>query len=112
MEVFILYIIFCMIVGWISSGTTLGFWSGFLFSIILTPIIGFIITLFYPSRAHRDQQDALLRQALQQKQQPEVKATPISLSDELLKLETLKEKKLVSDDEYRLMRDKLMKHHL
>lgn len=90
-----------MLVGWIASSTTLGFGSGFLISILLTPVTGFIVTLFYPSKSHRDQQTAALNKLAHQKD-------IIGMEEKLSKLESMKEKNLISESEYNLMRKQII----
>lgn len=50
MELLIVYILACIVIGLFTNTTTLGFWSGFLLSVLLSPVIGFIIFLFYPAK--------------------------------------------------------------
>lgn len=101
MEYLIIYAIFCLLVGWAASSTTLGFGSGFLLSIIFTPIIGFLITLFYPSREHRDKQTAALNKIANQKDF-------VGMEEKLSQLESMKEKNLISESEYKFMRKEIL----
>lgn len=50
MEILIIWIVGCFIIGWLADSTTLGFGSGFLLSLLLSPFLGLIITLFYPNK--------------------------------------------------------------
>ena len=45
---FILYITLCLLVGTIGAGRRIGFFSAFIFSLLLSPILGWLITLAYP----------------------------------------------------------------
>ena len=45
---FILYITICLLVGTIGAGRRIGFFSAFIFSLLLSPILGWLITLAYP----------------------------------------------------------------
>ncbi len=101
MEYLIIYAILCLLIGWVASSTTLGFGAGFLLSIIFTPIVGFIITLFYPSREHRDRQTAALTKIANQ-------TDVIGMEEKLSKLESMKEKNLITEGEYNLMRKSII----
>lgn len=105
MEFLIAYSIFCLLVGWLGSSTTLGFGSAFLLSIILTPVTGFIVCLFYPGKEHRDQKiklqqqnNDLIRQALSNK----------SVADELLKLQSLRESGVINEEEFQIQKSKIL----
>lgn len=108
MELLFLYAIACIIVGWIGSATTLGFGSAFLLSVILTPIVGFIIILFYPNKKHRDEQLKLLKN-VSANTSTEVDRMA-SLHDQLEKLESMKDKKLITEKEYEFMRKEIMQN--
>lgn len=90
MEILIIWIIGCLLVGYMASGTTLGFASGFLLSLILSPIIGFIIALLYPSK----------------KKELIVKDIS-SIQDRLQKLEEMKSQ--LSEKEYNFLRKQIIK---
>jgi Flp pilus assembly protein TadB len=101
-------------VGFMASTTTLGFWSGFLFSIILTPIIGFIIFLFYPSKEKQQQRIKREEAVLQQQQQQTAllqnlsSKTPLSISDELSKLKKQMDDGVITADEFQKLKSKLI----
>ena len=92
MAIIIVYIIICLIIGYIADGSNLGFWSGFLLSILLTPLVGFIICLLYPAKKDN--------------KQPIINAP--SLSDELQKLKNLKDSGHLTDSEYTAAKAKLL----
>ena len=46
--IILIYILFALGVGSIGSGRKIGFLSAFIFSLILSPLIGWLITLAYP----------------------------------------------------------------
>jgi len=103
MEYLIIYAFFCLLIGWMASSTTLGFGSGFLLSILLTPVVGFIIVLFYPSKEHRERQNQLLKQALQNQNHPQTSA-----ADEIEKLKSLLDKGALTQAEYDTQKARLL----
>ena len=106
MELLIIYTIGCFIVGWFGSGTTLGFGSAFLLSILLTPITGFIICLFYPSKQVRDikiQEHKRQTQILQQMSSPK-----ISHADEIGKLKRQLDEGAITEDEFKILKNKVI----
>ena len=48
LAIILIYIFFALGVGSIGSGRKIGFFSAFIFSLILSPLIGWLITLAYP----------------------------------------------------------------
>lgn len=107
MEGLIIYILICLFIGVLGDSTTLGFGSAFLLSILLTPVGGFFILLFYPSKKHREKQLAEQKkqsQLLQQMQQP----TKLSHADEILKLKKLFDDGAISAGEYEKLKAKIM----
>lgn len=104
------YLFFCVLVGWGYSKTTWGFGGGFLFSLLLSPLLGFIVMFFVPEKKDEtvNAHIMLTQQRILQQQLDQSKPQH-NLADELTKLENLKDKKLITDDEYKKMREKLMK---
>ena len=41
----LIYLVFCLLLGFFGINKTMGFWGTFFFSILFTPIIGFIVIL-------------------------------------------------------------------
>jgi hypothetical protein len=108
MGILFFYVVLALLVGALSSDRTIGFWGGFLWSLLLSPIIGLIIALLSKSK----NQAALEHKAFQNlahPQQPQIQQT--SIADELTKLEDLRSKNLVSEDEYQRMRQDALKRH-
>lgn len=102
MEVVLFYLCVCLFVGWMASGTTLGFGNAFLLSVILTPITGFIVMLFYPSKRHRDAQTRSLERIAMNM------GTNISSADELRKLKDLFDNGALTEDEYNKAKTKII----
>lgn len=85
----ILWIIGCLVIGYMASGTSLGFWSGFLLSLILSPLIGFIIVLLYPAKKNITPQKDIG-----------------AIQDKLSKLESMKPQ--LSEGEYKMLRNEIL----
>ncbi len=89
-----LYIIACALVGTIGMGRQIGFFLAFFISLLTTPIIGLIVT------------------ALSSKSSVEVnqenQSKNVSVSDELLKLNELKEKGILTEEEFNRQKDKIL----
>jgi hypothetical protein len=102
MGIFLGWIIFSLIVGIIGSDRKIGFWGSFLLSLILSPVIGLIAALvsknnsedIYEKNLLKIQQSTLNK--LNEQEEPERK----SLIEELEKLSLLKEKNIITQEEF------------
>ena len=102
MELLFVWLFFAIIVGLLANSTTLGFWGGLLLSILLSPIIGFIIYLFYPSKASQERQEQLLHHAINNNR------NPVSTADELEKLAALRDKGIITPADFEKQKAKLL----
>ena len=96
MEFIVFYLFFALGVGWVAGEKTLGFMGGFLLSLILTPIIGFIITLFYPSKSSVENRIKMAR-------------TETSVADELKKISNLRDTGAITEEEFQEFKGRLLK---
>lgn len=89
-----LYIIICALVGTIGMGRQIGFFLAFFISLITTPVIGLIIT------------------ALSSKNKVEVsienQPNKETVTDELIKLNDLKEKGIITEDEFLKQKNRIL----
>lgn len=111
MGIFIGWLIFSLIVGAIGSGRNIGFWGAFILSLILSPIIGLIITLFSKDKEdEKYKQEVLKTQKQQQESLSEIKdnSEKQNLSDELIKLKEMQEKGLLTEDEFQKAKEKIL----
>ena len=91
MEYIAIWIIGCMLIGWIGSKTKLGFWSAALLSLILSPIIGFIIVLLYP-----------------EKKKEVIQKDIASIQAKLQQLEDMKLSNKITEKEYTFLRNQVI----
>lgn len=114
MEVFIGYMFFAALVGAMSTERVIGFWGGFLWSIVLSPVIGLIIMLCSKSkdtlrreqamsRDARKQTEILQHMALQTK-----KNNQENLSDELAKWKKQCDDGIITQEEYQKIKNRIM----
>ena len=99
------------VVGFLGSTTTMGFWGSTILAILLSPVLAFIILLFFPNAAEkrkREQQQqemlAIHRQHLAATQQ--VKKT--GLPEQFAELAELHKTGTLTDTEYQLAKAKLL----
>lgn len=90
--VLILYITLCLLVGTIGSGRKIGFFPAFVFSILLSPLIGWLIALAYPKleKTHKraSAYDNLLNLSMNSYNQGNYDAAIKILEDAILKFNT------------------------
>jgi Ca2+/Na+ antiporter len=113
MTAVVIYLMFCALVGLFASDTTLGFWSGFLLSILLTPIGGFIIYLFYPSKEKARQRVTREQQLLQEQQKQtmllqNLNRNHVSIADEISKLKKQMDDGTITAEEFTALKAKLI----
>ena len=61
MVYFIIYIPLCLMIAYAGSDRKIGFGMSFLVSFLLTPIIGFIVTILSPNKAQSEYYENLVR---------------------------------------------------
>jgi uncharacterized membrane protein (DUF106 family) len=111
MGLFFLWIIFSLIVGAVGSNRRIGFWGAFLLSLILSPIIGLIITLIskdkeddeYKKRMYETQnrqEDTLsdLKENINKK----------SVFEELEKIKKMRDEGILTEDEFQKAKQKIL----
>lgn len=114
MEIILLWLVGSLIVGAIGSGKTIGFGGAFLLSLLLSPLFGFIIVLFYPSK--ESQQQSLEQQKMQTQilqsmaasQSSSVSDRQHSIADEIQKLKSLHEDGAITEQEFVTQKQKLL----
>lgn len=98
------YFALSLLVGFIGAGRRIGFFGAFMLSLILTPIIGIIITLSSTSKAVETMAKESQKQtaALQSMQQGK------GVADQLKDLAALKDSGAISEEEYQAAKSKIL----
>lgn len=90
-----IYILFCALVATIGIGRQIGFWLGFIITIFTTPIIGLIVI----SLSSKETVNVIVKKEQTENQ---------SVSNELLKLHDLKEKGVITEEEFITQKEKIL----
>ena len=105
-----MWIIFSFVVGLIGKSRNIGFGGAFIVSLLLSPLIGVIITSFSKSlediekdKIRQEEQDQARRLLLNLH-----KPNQLTIVDELESINKLKRDGLISEEEYIKLRSKLM----
>ncbi len=114
MEFLILWFVFAAIVGAIATDRAMGFWGGFLWSAVLSPVIGFIIVICSKSKAQQMREDQVYHNqqqqtnVLYQMQQKNLQANQQSIADEIAKLKKQLDDGVLTEDEFQKLKSKLI----
>lgn len=109
MEIFFLWVIFSLVVGFIGSGRKIGFWGALICSILLSPLIGLIIALASKNLETQHYERELVRSQQKQEQSLEnLTHSKTSITDELLKLKALRKQNEISETEFQQLRRRLI----
>jgi hypothetical protein len=114
MEIILFWLIGAFIVGAIGSAKTIGFGGAFLLSLFLSPLLGFIIVLFYPSKESQQrslEQQQMQTQILQSMAASQSSATSThqhSIADEIQKLKSLHDAGAITEQEFETQKQKLL----
>ena len=101
------WIFFSLVVGAIGADRTIGFWGSFFISLLLSPVIGFIIVLFYKSNATAAAE--IKSRRIQEETLEAIKNKPEkNIAEELQKLSDLKENGVLDDQEFLVAKQKLL----
>ena len=111
MGIFFAWIIFSIVVGAIGSNRKIGFFGAFLLSLLLSPVIGLIITLVSKDKDEEEYKKNLLN--TQKKQQEtlsnmESNVKKRSLSEELEKIKKMKDDGLLNEEEFQKAKEKIL----
>lgn len=113
--VFFGWLIFSLVVGFIGSSRKIGFGLSFFLSLILSPLIGLIITLVSKNKEEEKYKQEVLKTqeaqkvALEKLSSKNSKSeTKLSIADELLKLKNLKDDNVINEKEFIELKKHLM----
>ncbi len=117
MEFVILWFLFALLVGAVGSGRMIGFGGAFLLALLLSPLLGFIIVLFYPSKESQqrslDQQQmqTQILQSMAASQTASNSGSSQSIADEIQKLKVLYDAGAITEQEFVIQKQKLLGHY-
>ena len=106
----ITWLIFCIILGSIGSNRKIGFWGAFFLSLLLSPLIGLIITLTSKTKEAEKYENEILSIQRSQKQAIEnLNSKSVGeIADDLLKIKNLLDNGVIDSKEYENLRNKLL----
>jgi hypothetical protein len=94
----ILWIVFAFCVAAVfGAARTIGFWPSLLFCIVLSPLIGLFVTLFFKTTEEDNRQKQMLNAVKKQN----------SVADEIGKLAELRQSNKITDAEFEQLKAKL-----
>ncbi len=114
MFIFLCWIGLSFLAGYVGSDRKIGFWGGFLISILLSPLIGFIVVALSKVRYEEEYEEEILQTQIQQQKALEkiseqtASVNQISISDEILKLKDLQERGILTEEEFEAQKRKLL----
>ena len=103
-----MWIIFSVIVGFIGKSRKIGFAAAFFLSLLLSPLIGIIITLVSKNKEDEAYKEKVLEAQQKQTETLQNLKSDRSLAVELEKLQELKENGTLSEDEYQKAKQKML----
>jgi len=113
MGIILIWIILSLFVSIIGSYRKIGFWGAFFLALIFSPLIGLIFAL-----VSKDVDDEAYKEKVlmvQQNQQDVLKklseteeTKTLSVIDELERLQKLREDNLITDDEFKILKNKVI----
>ncbi|GAI07301.1 unnamed protein product [marine sediment metagenome] len=92
----IIWLILCFIVGAIGTNRKIGFWKGFFFSLLLSPVFGAIITFISPKK----ESVVVINQSKSE--------SSLSVADELKKYQELKDAGTITEEEFKKIKERLL----
>lgn len=108
------WIVFSFVVGFVGTGRKIGFWGAFFLSLLLSPLLGLIITLVSKDESTEEYKTEMLN--LQRKQQEDINklktqgsyTSAPSVTEELIKLAELKYDGVITEEEFQMYKKKLL----
>lgn len=107
MEIFMIWLVLALVMGAVGSTRKIGFWGAFLLSLILSPLIGGIITLVSAQETSTAPLSFGGQPLAVPPAEPEA-LTVNTLDEQLRKLTAMKKDGLITEDEFDQLRKKLL----
>src|SRR5690348_8014733 len=111
MGIFFIWVILSIIVGAIGSSRNIGFGGAFLLSLVLSPLIGLIITLISKDTQEEKRKAEMLKTQQRQTAALEkslAQTNQQSIAEELEKISKLKEKGDITAEEYQKLKNSII----
>lgn len=110
MEIFLGWLCLSLFVGLFGANRKIGFGGAFVLSLIFSPLIGFIVTIVSKTLTQVESDEKILEVANEQLDVlSQLKDNNVlSVADEIEKLRKLKEDGLIDDEEFRVLKNKLI----
>ncbi len=110
MEILIFWIILSVFVGMLGSGRNIGFAGAFFISLLLSPIIGFIVTIISKDKDDEKHKDAVLKnqQAQTQALQQTLNKSNQHNVTELERISKLKKEGYLTEVEYQKLKNNII----
>jgi len=111
MEIFAVWVILSIVIGAIGSSRKIGFGGAFAASLLLSPLIGFIITIVSKDKEQEKMQNEMLRQQKAQTaalQNAQTKPNQQSMLDELERISKLKDYGDITQEEYQKLKNSII----
>lgn len=103
------WVLFCLLAAAIfGSNRTCGFWGSFAICFFTSPLLGFIITLLFPTLQKEQIQQQMLHTQKQMLMQQQNALSKTNVSDEIAKLKQLKDEGTITEDEFEAQKKKLL----
>lgn len=99
---FIAWIVLALVCGLLGKSKKIGFWGAFFLSLILTPIIGFIVAILSPDEVEQPTVPVNTNSVSEQLN------TSAPIGDQLKQLYELKEAGAITQEEFEVVKSKLI----
>lgn len=104
MAVFLFWIVFSVIVAILGSSRRIGFGAALFVSILLSPVIGFIVVICSQRKSNIEFQKRMLAAT----ESKSYKKNSIDATSEIDKILDLRSKGIITEDEYQKMKQKII----
>lgn len=110
MGIIFVWVILSIVVGFVAANKTITFWGGFLFSLLLSPVIGLVIALVSKDKTDRirEIQMEMNQRVLHNKLMQDRSAVKTTIADEIEKLKKQMDAGILSPEEFQQLKSKLI----
>lgn len=117
MDIFFTWLILSFVVAYIGSDRKIGFGGSLFISLIFSPLIGLIFTLLSKTNVAEKYRESLLQtqrsqQEVLQRMSKSQLVQKNSIADEIEKLQSLKKNNVITEDEFVLLKNKIIEKNI